>query len=73
MIGIVIHSNVGGKTLVQTGDECYVINYSGQYRGQEVVFDELEAVHVPSMFVALSLLQETTEKIREFVNELKKW
>lgn len=73
MIGIVIHSNVGGKSLVQTGDECYIVNYVGQYKNQEIVFDESEAIKLPSLVIGMSLLLESTDKIREFVKELKKW
>ena len=58
MIGTVVVSNVNGRTLARKGDRIFILNTIGHVKGEEVVFEEKEAIEMPSMLYALSMLGE---------------
>lgn len=70
MIGTVIMSNVNGRTLVRNGSRLYIINSGGHYKNEEVIFNEKEALEMPSMLFALSMMSERNmNKAVEFIKK----
>lgn len=70
MIGTVVIENINGRTLVEVGNKLFITNYIGSVKGEEIAFEEKEALQAPSFLFALGLMAERDLKgIIKFVKE----
>ena len=70
MLGIVKVPNVKGKSLVTGNGKHWIMPATGNYKGEEIGFNEKTAIEIPSILMGLALLYGDKE-FKEVVNIIK--